>query len=133
MKKLILTSLFVLLALTSWAQSTELRGSVVDAKTQKPLVNVTANVTNTNLSATTNAEGEFVILNPTPGAQTLLVDLTGYSQKRFSLEISATESTNLGTVYLEEDVTSEQQLSLITLTESDLFNLIDSMYDERND
>ena len=77
MKKLILTSLFVLLALTSWAQSTELRGSVVDAKTQKPLVNVTANVTNTNLSATTNAEGEFVILNPTPGAQTLLVDLTG--------------------------------------------------------
>ena len=120
MKKLILTSLFVLLALTSWAQSTELRGSVVDAKTQKPLVNVTANVTNTNLSATTNAEGEFVILNPTPGAQTLLVDLTGYSQKRFSLEISATESTNLGTIYLEEDVTSEQQLSLITLTESDL-------------
>ena len=120
MKKLLLSIFFVLLTLTSWAQSTTLRGIVVDAKTQKPLWNVTANLTNTNLSTTTNEQGEFVIPNPTPGSQVLLVNFTGYIQKRFALDISAEEDVDLGTIYLEEDVTAEQQLSLITLTETDL-------------
>jgi len=120
MKKLLLSIFFVLLTLTSWAQSTTLRGIVVDAKTQKPLWNVTANLTNTNLSTTTNEHGEFVIPNPTPGSQVLLVNFTGYIQKRFALDISAEEDVDLGTIYLEEDVTAEQQLSLITLTETDL-------------
>ncbi len=120
MKKLLLSIFFVLLTLTSWAQSTTLRGIVVDAKTQKPLWNVTANLTNTNLSTTTNEQGEFVIPNPTPGSQVLLVNFTGYIQKRFVLDISAEEDVDLGTIYLEEDVTAEQQLSLITLTETDL-------------
>ncbi len=106
--------------MASWAQETELRGLVVDAKTQKPLFNVTANLTNTNLSATTNEEGTFVITNPTAGSQVLLINFTGYTQKRFALEVSTTESIDLGTIYLEEDLTSEQQLSLITLTENDL-------------
>lgn len=120
MKKLLLSIFFVLLTLTTWAQGTSLRGIVVDAKTQKPLFNVTANLTNTNLSATTNEQGEFVITNPTSGSQVLLINFTGYIQKRFALDISAAEDVDLGTIYLEEDVTAEQQLSLITLTETDL-------------
>jgi len=120
MKKLLLSIFFVLLTLTTWAQGTSLRGIVVDAKTQKPLFNVTANLTNTNLSATTNEQGEFVIANPTSGSQVLLINFTGYIQKRFALDISAAEDVDLGTIYLEEDVTAEQQLSLITLTETDL-------------
>lgn len=120
MKKLLLSIFFVLLTLTTWAQSTTLRGIVVDAKTQKPLLNVTANLANTNLSTTTNEQGEFVIANPTPGSQVLLINFTGYIQKRFAMDISAEEDVDLGTIYLEEDVTAEQQLSLITLTETDL-------------
>ena len=120
MKKLLLGIFLVLFSITTWAQSTELRGIVVDAKTQQPLFNVTANLTNTNLSSTTNQDGEFVLVNPTTGRQTLLVSLPGYSQKRFALEIIANENVNLGTIYLEEDLTEEQQLSLITLTENDL-------------
>lgn len=120
MKKLLLSIFFVFLTLTTWAQSTTLRGIVVDAKTQKPLLNVTADLTNTNLSTTTNEQGEFVIANPTPGSQILLINFTGYIQKRFALDISAGEDVDLGTIYLEEDVTAEQQLSLITLTETDL-------------
>lgn len=120
MKKLLLSIFFVFLTLTTWAQNTTLRGIVVDAKTQKPLLNVTADLTNTNLSTTTNEQGEFVIANPTPGSQVLLINFTGYIQKRFALDISAEEDVDLGTIYLEEDVTAEQQLSLITLTETDL-------------
>src|SRR5690606_39880343 len=55
-----------------------------------------------------------------PISQVLLINFTGYLQKRFVLEIAADADIDLGTIYLEEDVTTEQQLSLITLTESDL-------------
>jgi len=120
MKKLLLSTLLVLFCITTWAQSTALRGVVVDSKSQQPLFNVTADLTNTNLSATTNENGEFVIANPTSGNQILLINFTGYVQKRFVLDITANESLDLGTISLEEDVTTEQQLSLITLTESDL-------------
>ena len=120
MKKLLLSTLLVLFTVTAWAQSTALRGVVVDAKTQQPLFNVTANLSNTNLSATTNQQGEFEIANPTPGIQVLYINFTGYVQKRFTLDITTEADIDLGTIYLEEDVTSEQQLSLITLTENDL-------------
>lgn len=120
MKKLLLSIFFVLFTLTTWAQSTTLRGVVVDTNTQQPLLNATANLINTNLSATTNQQGEFTISNPTPGSQVLIINFTGYLQKRFALEITEGENIDLGTIYLEEDVTTEQQLSLITLTENDL-------------
>lgn len=120
MKKLLFSTFLVLITLTTWAQSKALRGVVVDAKTQQPLLNVTANLSNTNLSATTNAQGEFEILNPTTGNQVLFINFTGYIQKQFILDIPTDEDVDLGTIYLEEDVTSEQQLSLITLTENDL-------------
>lgn len=120
MKKLLLSIFLVLATLTTWAQSTELRGVVVDSKSQLPLFNVTANLSNTNLSANTNEQGEFVISNPAPGNQTLLINFTGYLEKRFVLEITTDQTVDLGTIYLEEDLTTEQQLSLITLTEIDL-------------
>ncbi len=120
MKKLLLSTLLVLFTLTTWAQSTVLRGVVVDSKTQQPLFKVTADLANTNLTTTTNEEGEFVINNPVSGKQVLLITYTGYLQKRFVLDITADQDTDLGTISLEEDVTVEQQLSLITLTENDL-------------
>jgi len=120
MKKLLLSIFLVLATLTTWAQSTELRGVVVDSKSQLPLFNVTASLSNTNLSANTNEQGEFVISNPAPGNQTLLINFTGYLEKRFVLEITTDQTVDLGTIYLEEDLTTEQQLSLITLTEIDL-------------
>src|SRR5690606_20283845 len=101
-------------------QSTELRGVVVDSKSQLPLFNVTASLSNTNLSANTNEQGEFIISNPAPGNQTLLINFTGYLEKRFVLEITTDQTVDLGTIYLEEDLTTEQQLSLITITEIDL-------------
>lgn len=120
MKKLLFSTFLVLITISTWAQSTALRGIVVDAKTQQPLFNVTANLANTNLSATTNHQGEFEIANPTLGNQVLYINFTGYVEKRFTLDITTEADVDLGTIYLEEDVTAEQQLSLITLTENDL-------------
>jgi len=122
MKRLLLSIFLILFKQAVWAQNTELRGKVVDSKTQQPLVNATAALINTNLSETTNEEGLFRILNPSSGNQTLLIRLPGYIQKSFYLELNNDKNLDLGLIYLEEDVTVEQQLSLIILTENDLGN-----------
>ena len=41
-------------------------------------------------------------------------------QQTFVIEPNSGESIDLGIILLEEDITSEQQLSLVTITENDL-------------
>lgn len=121
MKKLILGIFLMLFSLTTWAQSNfEVSGKMVDAKSQKPLQNVTVVIVNTNLTATTDAEGNFTIANPAHGDQRLRLTYVGYATKTLPIEVVMNESLDLGTILLEEDMTTELQLSLVTLTESDL-------------
>jgi len=121
MKKLILGIFLMLFTLSSWAQSMyEMSGRVIDEKTQKPLQNVVATLANTNQSVNTNSVGEFSISNPIVGKQRLILSLTGYTTKTLPFEIEEGKSIDLGTITLDEDITSELQLSLVTLTENDL-------------
>jgi hypothetical protein len=121
MKKLVFSILFVLQAVFVWSQhSPALKGKVVDSKTQKPLRNVVATITSTNQSALTDATGVFSFDVATEGQQTLTVGSTGYTTQTYTLSIVKGQSLDLGVVFLEEDITSEQQLSLITITENDL-------------
>lgn len=121
MKKLVLSTLLVLQALFVFAQqSPALKGKVVDAKSQKPLQNVVAIIQSTNQSVVTDIDGNFVFKTIPSGDQVLVVKSSGYIQQTFVLEPTNGETLNLGIVALEEDITSEQQLSLVTITENDL-------------
>lgn len=121
MKQLLLSIFLSLFAATVWAQSGyEISGTLIDAKTQKPLANATATILNTNLSASTDAMGHFSIAHAVDGQQRIQFVYTGYTVKTMSIEIEKNQSLDLGTIGLEEDITSEIQTSLITLTESDL-------------
>jgi len=121
MKKLVLSTILVLQAVFVFAQQTPaLRGKVIDAKSQKPLQNVVATIQSTNQSVLTDIDGNFVFRTLPAGEQVLLVNSTGYNQQVFVLEPINGESLDLGVVVLEEDITSEQQLSLVTITENDL-------------
>lgn len=121
MKKLVFSILFVMQVFFGWAQqNATVSGKVVDSKTQKPLQSVVASIQNTNLTGLTNAEGIFVIEGVVIGKQLLKITSTGYSQQILPIELKEGQKLDLGTVVLEEDVTSEQELSLITITENDL-------------
>ena len=82
--------------------------------------NVAAKLQGSNQTATTNAEGVFVFETVAPGNQSIVVGTQGFVSQTFSLEVTAGETLDLGVVSLDEDITAEQQLSLITLTENDL-------------
>jgi hypothetical protein len=101
-------------------QNPALKGKVIDAKSQKPLQNVVAIIQSTNQSALTDFDGNFVFQSLPAGAQVVVIKSTGYNQQNLMLEPFTGETIDLGTIVLEEDVTSEQQLSLVTITENDL-------------
>src|SRR5690606_38989178 len=116
MKKIALSLYLVLCCLSVWGQSTELRAKVVDLKTQQPLANATATIVNTNLSATTDLDGLFILADPPTGNQVLLIGLTGYLHKSSTLESSTFGDSDRGTSFMKEDITEEQPLCVITLT-----------------
>ncbi len=121
MKKLVLSTLFVLQAVFVFAQQNPaLKGKVIDAKSQKPLQNVVAVIQSNNQSALTDVEGTFVFQTLPSGEQALVIKSAGYNTQTLLLEPSKGETIDLGTILLEEDITTEQQLSLVTITENDL-------------
>lgn len=121
MKKLVFSLLLVMQVVCAWAQLPgSIKGKVVDSKSQQPLQNVTATLQGTNRTVVTNAEGEFVIDDVAEGSQSVTISSTQYVPQTFSLEVAAGQTLDIGVVALEQDITTEQQLSLITLTENDL-------------
>ena len=114
--------LFVLQVVFAWSQekTSVVTGKVVDSKTQKPLENVVATIQNTTLTVLTNQEGVFVFDKVVVGNQLLEISSTGYARQLLSISVTEDSVLDLGTILFEEDITSEQQLSLITITENDL-------------
>lgn len=121
MKKIVLSTLFVLQAIFAFAQQTGISGKVLDSKTQNPLQNVEATIENTTLSQLTDVSGKFVFANVSAGSHVLHVKTQGYKEQMLAIEIMQGQMLDLGVIVLEDDTaTSEQQLSLVTITENDL-------------
>ena len=121
MKKLVISTLFVMQVFFGFAQTTTgITGKVVDSKTQKPLQNVVASIQNTTLTALTNGAGIFVFTEVEKGSQLLQIKSFGYKDQLLVVEVETGKMVDLGVIVFEEDITSEQQLSLVTITENDL-------------
>ena len=116
MKKLVFSILLMMQVIVVFGQQTSsITGKIVDSKTQKPLQSIVVAVQNTTL-----IKGVFSIENVPVGEHLVLVRSTGYLQQLLSVEVVAGQTLDLGVIALEEDITTEQQLSLVTITESDL-------------
>lgn len=121
MKKLVISTLFVMQVFLGFAQATTgITGKVVDSKTQKPLQNVVASIQNTALTALTDGSGVFVFKDVEKGSQLLQIKSAGYKDQLLVVEVETGKIVDLGVIVFEEDITSEQQLSLVTITENDL-------------
>ena len=121
MKKLVISTLFVMQVLFSFAQNTTgVSGKVVDSKTQKPLQNVVAAIQNTNLTVLTDASGVFAFKNVPKGGQLIQIKSTGYKDQLLSVDIEEGKMLDLGVIVLDEDITVEQQPNLIAITDNDL-------------
>ena len=121
MKKLVISTLFVMQVLFVFAQTTAgITGKVVDSKSQKPLQNVVAAIQNTSLTVLTDASGVFIFKDVPQGTQLVQIKSVGYKDQLLAVEVEAGKMLDLGVIVFEEDITSEQQQSLIAITDNDL-------------
>ena len=121
MKKLALSLLFLFQAVFVMAQNqSTVKGKIVDSKSQSPLGSVKVMIQSNEQFVTTNNLGEFQIKGIAAGEQVLVVSSDGYSTQNFAIEVVANQVLDVGLLFLEEDITSEQQLSLVSITENDL-------------
>ncbi len=121
MKKLVISLLFVMQVCFVFAQAgTGFSGKVVDSKTQKPLQSVVLSVQNTSLTEISDAQGKFTFKIVPVGSQLVLVKNAGYKDQLITIDVVKDKVTDLGVVVLEEDITAEQQSSLIAITDNDL-------------
>ena len=121
MKKLVLSLLFLFQAVFAVAQNQSIvKGKVVDSKSQSPLGSVKIMIQSNEQFVTTNSLGEFQISGISDGNQILVISVDGYNTQNFAIEVVANQTLDVGLLFLDEDITSEQQLSLVTITENDL-------------
>jgi hypothetical protein len=120
MKKLF-SYLLTMSAVFAWSQENSgITGKVVDNKTQQPLESIVVTVLNTSLTSVTDTEGAFMFENVPAVGQIIQFRSEGYVTQLVNIELTKGAILDLGIIVMDYDVTAEQQLSLITLTENDL-------------
>ena len=121
MKKLVLSTFLVLQTVFVLAQSgTGVSGKVIDSKTNKPLQGVLTSIENTNFTKITNEAGVFIFNDLKLGDVLIKIKSTGYKDQIFAVQLEEGKIVDIGIVVLEEDITIEQQINLITILENDL-------------
>ncbi|MFD2724986.1 carboxypeptidase-like regulatory domain-containing protein [Hyunsoonleella rubra] len=123
MGKSVLIVLLTFWSAIAMSQETVVKGSVKDAVSFQPILNVTVELEGTELVTLTDVQGEFVFnLNVPFGEQILKISKTGYVAKRFPIIIDEGKTIDISDMTLERDLTQSQDLFTITLSDDELDN-----------
>ncbi len=119
MRKIVVT-IFLAFLFTIGANAQNIvKGVVLDGDSKKPLQSVIVSVLKTTFTQITGTKGRFKITNLTNGNYIVEIKLKGYEPQNFPIEFSGKE-INLGKILLYEDLSEEQDLSTITITDDEL-------------
>ncbi|MEM9648947.1 MAG: TonB-dependent receptor [Bacteroidota bacterium] len=99
-------------------QNTIISGTVKNGFTGKPVLSTNLNLNGITKNLEIDSEGQFSILAPPDGNQTLEISAPGFVTKRFEIYLDG-NAIELGDVLLEKDITSEKNDNLITLSDND--------------
>lgn len=123
MNKITLILLFGMLSICGYAQQTLIKGSVKDAVSFQPILNVSIALEGTNLSLLTDVQGEFIFASNIPlGEQVLKISKPGYTTKRFPIIVNEGLVVDISDIILERDLSQSQDLFTITLSDDELDN-----------
>ncbi len=112
----------VLIASFAAAQDAEVKGRVLDANSNEPIVAVEVRIQGTAIATETDASGIFAFSSALPmGEQVLILDKETYVLQRIPITIQAGETVNLDPVLLQLDLTAvEAQIGVISLSDNEL-------------
>ena len=108
------------IGLTAFAQ-TSLKGRVIDDATQTPVVGARITLANQNISTTTNASGDFLLLYLDAMDEEVLIEAEGYMATLELINLKENQANELVTVQLQQYVvTQTQDEILLNLTEEEM-------------
>lgn len=105
-RKLFFALLMLLVPALLYAQSGKLRGTIVDKATGESLIGANVIIEGTNLGASTDLNGEYIILNVPPGVYTMKTSYIGFapvtvSNVRVSSNLTTTQDVELSSMAIQ--------------------------------
>ena len=119
MKKFITALLLFFGIIFSTSAQNVIKGVIVDSEKNTQLKGVAIKVKKNTISTLTNENCVFILQNLMNGSYVLEISFNGYETQNFPVELSGT-TIDLGTILLYEDLTEEEDLSTVTLTDDEL-------------
>ena len=128
------SGVFILICLlfeTLVSQENKVEGSLFDARTNLPVNGASIEIEDSFHKTQSLADGYFSLENILAGTYVLKITKEGYLVKRLPFSITADQTVNFRSVFLEVDVQELQQENSISLAENDFADDIDE--DDDND
>ena len=119
MRKIVLSMFVLLFCITGFNAQNIVKGIVTDSDSEDPLQGVLVSVVNTALNQKTGLEGAFAIKNIPKGNYIVELKLAGYETQSFPVEFVG-DIVDLGIILFYKDISEDQDLSLITITDDEL-------------
>lgn len=102
-------------------ENTIILGLVIDKQSKKALSSAVITVENTKISTNLKTDGSFKITTNLEGDYILNISAKDFVTQRIPISLDATP-LDLGIIYVEIDITLEQNDNLISLTDAELFD-----------
>ncbi|CAM1358855.1 TonB-dependent receptor [Tenacibaculum litoreum] len=119
MRNFTITMLLLFSGLCSLNAQNIVKGIVINGDSENPMQGVSVSVKKANVSSSTDASGAFTLNGLPNGRQIVTVSLNGYETQNFPVELSG-KTVDLGTIFMYEDLSEDQDLSTITITDDEL-------------
>ena len=119
MKKNLISLLLFFSCVWGIIAQNSIKGVVVDGDSESPIEGVTVAIKNSTVRVLTNDKGVFLIKNLSDGNYILEISYPNYETQNFPVELSKND-IDFSTIYLYKDLTEEQDISIINITDDEL-------------
>lgn len=125
MKKNVMATCLLLACFFGANGQNKLKGIIVGDDSEKPLQGVLIKIKNTIKNETTDLNGYFLIKDFQNGKSILEIKFSGYETQNIPIELFG-KTLDLGVITLFKNLSEDQDLSLITITDDELNNDVSS-------
>ena len=120
----------IVFVMSSFAQQTIIKGSVLDGVTGEPIPDVTITIEETGQSVKTDSNGEFQFGTNVPlGEQVLRIEKVDYVTKRYPIVVNEGQTVDISGMTLDYDSSDKKDLFIISISEDNLNSEDDGLTD----